>query len=154
MKLIGIGQVLRHRDLATTALYAKVDLVTLRSIAQPWPGQTISTLADATAEYLRLRNRLGHELAEYHRLLPRFVAFLDDAGLETVTVAAGLALQAGVDTAVIALWLGHAVLRSTSIYLHADMTIEQRGLDGTTPLSTTPGRHRPNDQLLAFPESL
>ena len=39
----------------------------------------------------RLRNRLGHELAEYHRLLPRFVAFLDDAGLQTVTVAAALA---------------------------------------------------------------
>jgi hypothetical protein len=36
--LIDIGQVLRHRNLATTALYAKVDLVTLRSIAQPWPG--------------------------------------------------------------------------------------------------------------------
>jgi site-specific recombinase XerD len=33
-----IGQVLRHRDLATTALYAKVDLAGLRSVAQPWPG--------------------------------------------------------------------------------------------------------------------
>ena len=51
----------------------------------------MSTLADAAADYLRLRNRLGHDLAEYHRLLPRFVAFLDDAGLETVTVAAALA---------------------------------------------------------------
>jgi integrase/recombinase XerD len=51
----------------------------------------MSALADAAADYLRLRNRLGHELAEYHRLLPRFVAFLDDAGLETVTVAAALA---------------------------------------------------------------
>jgi site-specific recombinase XerD len=38
VKLLDIGQVLRHRDLATTALYAKVDLATLRSIAQPWPG--------------------------------------------------------------------------------------------------------------------
>ena len=51
----------------------------------------MSALADAAADYLRLRNRLGHQLAEYHRLLPRFVAFLDDAGLETVTVAAALA---------------------------------------------------------------
>jgi hypothetical protein len=50
----------------------------------------VSALADAASDYLRLRNRLGHELAEYHRLLPRFVAFLDDAGLETVTVAAAL----------------------------------------------------------------
>jgi site-specific recombinase XerD len=36
--LIGISQVLRHRDLATTAVYAKVDLVRLRQVAQPWPG--------------------------------------------------------------------------------------------------------------------
>jgi site-specific recombinase XerD len=36
--LLAIGQVLRHQDLATTALYAKVDLNTLRSIALPWPG--------------------------------------------------------------------------------------------------------------------
>lgn len=39
VKLVDIGQVLRHRDLATTALYAKVDLASLRSIALPWPGQ-------------------------------------------------------------------------------------------------------------------
>jgi site-specific recombinase XerD len=33
-----IGQVLRHRDLATTAIYAKVDIDGLRRLAQPWPG--------------------------------------------------------------------------------------------------------------------
>jgi site-specific recombinase XerD len=33
-----IGLVLRHRDLATTAAYAKVDIAGLRSVAQPWPG--------------------------------------------------------------------------------------------------------------------
>lgn len=36
--LLAISQVLRHQDLATTALYAKVDLVALRQVAQPWPG--------------------------------------------------------------------------------------------------------------------
>lgn len=36
--LIDISQVLRHRDLATTAVYAKVDLSRLREVAQPWPG--------------------------------------------------------------------------------------------------------------------
>jgi site-specific recombinase XerD len=35
--LRAIGQVLRHQDLATTALYAKVDLDRLRQVAQPWP---------------------------------------------------------------------------------------------------------------------
>jgi len=36
--LIEVGQVLRHRDLATTAVYAKVDVDNLRRLAQPWPG--------------------------------------------------------------------------------------------------------------------
>jgi site-specific recombinase XerD len=36
--LTAIGQVLRHQDLATTALYAKVDFIALRRVAQPWPG--------------------------------------------------------------------------------------------------------------------
>jgi site-specific recombinase XerD len=36
--LRAIGQVLRHQDLATTALYAKVDLDRLRQVAQPWPA--------------------------------------------------------------------------------------------------------------------
>jgi site-specific recombinase XerD len=63
-------------------------------------------------------------------------------------------LQAGVDTAVIALWLGHADIRSTHVYLHADMTIKQRALDLTTPASIPPGRYRPTDSLLAFLEGL
>ncbi len=36
--LVAISQVLRHQDLATTAVYAKVDLVALRKVARPWPG--------------------------------------------------------------------------------------------------------------------
>lgn len=36
--LAAVSQVLRHRDLATTAIYAKVDLEALRKVAQPWPG--------------------------------------------------------------------------------------------------------------------
>jgi integrase/recombinase XerD len=36
--LVEVGQVLRHRDLATTAVYAKVDVDNLRRLAQPWPG--------------------------------------------------------------------------------------------------------------------
>jgi integrase/recombinase XerD len=33
-----IAQVLRHRSIDTTAIYAKVDRVALRVLAQPWPG--------------------------------------------------------------------------------------------------------------------
>ena len=63
-------------------------------------------------------------------------------------------LHAGVDTSVIALWLGHADVRATNVYLHADMTIKERALALTTPATVRPGRYRPPDPLLAFLESL
>lgn len=33
-----IGEVLRHRDPASTSIYARVDVTALRSLALPWPG--------------------------------------------------------------------------------------------------------------------
>ena len=33
-----IGELLRHQSADTTAIYAKVDLVALRTLALPWPG--------------------------------------------------------------------------------------------------------------------
>ena len=63
-------------------------------------------------------------------------------------------LQAGVDTSVIALWLGHAGVRSTDAYVHADITIKEKALALTTPATARPGRYRPPDKILAFLESL
>lgn len=51
----------------------------------------MSALADAARDYLDLRHRLGHKLAEAERLLPRFVDHLDASGTPTVTIAAALA---------------------------------------------------------------
>jgi integrase/recombinase XerD len=36
--LVRIGQVLRHRSLQSTAIYARVDVERLRLLAAPWPG--------------------------------------------------------------------------------------------------------------------
>lgn len=36
--LAEIAQLLRHQSVNTTTLYAKVDLATLQTLAQPWPG--------------------------------------------------------------------------------------------------------------------
>ncbi|CAN5447164.1 site-specific integrase [soil metagenome] len=33
-----IGELLRHQSVRTTGIYAKVDLISLRSISMPWPG--------------------------------------------------------------------------------------------------------------------
>jgi site-specific recombinase XerD len=68
--------------------------------------------------------------------------------------AAMTLLHAGVDPAVIALWLGHESLESTAIYLHADMAIKERALARTTPLNATPGRYRPPDELEDFLDRL
>jgi integrase/recombinase XerD len=63
-------------------------------------------------------------------------------------------LRAGVDSTVIALWLGHESVETTQIYIHADMTIKERALARTAPFNTKPGRYRPTDTLLAFLEGL
>jgi len=63
-------------------------------------------------------------------------------------------LHAGVDTSVIALWLGHEKTDTVQIYLHADLSLKERALARTTPPGTAPGRYRPPDDLLAFLEAL
>jgi integrase len=47
-------------------------------------------LRAALADYLALRNRLGHELADAARLLPRFVGWMEHTGQSTVTINAAM----------------------------------------------------------------
>lgn len=64
-------------------------------------------------------------------------------------------LQAGVERSVIALWLGHESIETTQIYLDANLQIKQAALDKVEPLAAgRVGRFRPDDQLLAFLQSL
>jgi integrase/recombinase XerD len=37
-----VGQLLRHRELTSTAIYAKVDQARLVTVARPWPGGGMS----------------------------------------------------------------------------------------------------------------
>lgn len=63
-------------------------------------------------------------------------------------------LHAGVDTTVIALWLGHESVATTQIYVHADLALKERALARTTPLTATPGRYQPTDVIMAFLDDL
>jgi site-specific recombinase XerD len=63
-------------------------------------------------------------------------------------------LEAGIDTTVIALWLGHEKVDTTTIYLHADLGIKERALARTRPPAVKPGRYHPPDALLAFLEAI
>jgi len=63
-------------------------------------------------------------------------------------------LQAGVDRAVIALWLGHESVETTQIYLEATLAMKEQALDKTTPPLGKPGRYQPGDRLLGFLNNL
>jgi len=69
------------------------------------------------------------------------------------SMAMGL-LQAGVDRAVIALWLGHESVETTQIYLDANLAMKEEILAKTTPPGGKPGRYRPGDELLNFLKNL
>jgi len=62
-------------------------------------------------------------------------------------------LEAGVDLATIALWLGHERIETTQIYLHADMATKERALARTAQPGTKPGRYQPSDQLSGLIQS-
>lgn len=63
-------------------------------------------------------------------------------------------LQAGVDRAVIALWLGHESVETTQIYLEATLAIKESALAKSTPYNGKSARYQPGDQLLGFLNSL
>jgi site-specific recombinase XerD len=58
--------------------------------------------------------------------------------------------QAGVDMAVIALWLGHESLETTHVYVEADLATKERALEKLAPMPGLPARYQADDKLLAF----
>ncbi|TFC19046.1 integrase [Cryobacterium algoritolerans] len=103
------------------------------------------------------RDAIEHRLIAHHAAAALTCGTLQSKKLSPHTLrhtTAMTLLHAGVDTTVIALWLGHADTRSTDPYIHADMTIKERALAKTTPVSSPPGRYRPADSLLSFLEGL
>jgi hypothetical protein len=82
-----IAQVLRQSDLGTTSGYAKVDLDRPAGGHAGLAGSgAMTALAQHAERYLRLRRALGHQLDDAHRLMPRFVTYLDSIGASTITI--------------------------------------------------------------------
>ena len=123
----------------------------------PLTSGTIAHLRVWLAERALSRDALEHRLAKY---VQKATGACPSLAQKSVTMhvlrhsAAMRLLQAGIDTAVIALWLGHEQIETTQIYLHADLQIKERALEKTAPITTKPGRFRPTDKLLAFLEAL
>ena len=63
-------------------------------------------------------------------------------------------LQAGVDIATIALWLGHESIETTHVYLETDLAMKEKALAKLEPIEGAWQRFRADDPLLAFLASL
>jgi site-specific recombinase XerD len=63
-------------------------------------------------------------------------------------------LQSGVDLSVIALWLGHESVETTHVYLEADLQTKERALSKVAPAGLDVPRFKPDDEVLAFLNSL
>jgi integrase/recombinase XerD len=63
-------------------------------------------------------------------------------------------LQAGIDRAMIALWLGHESVETTQVYLDANLALKEEILAKAKPVSGKSGRYRPPDRLLEFLQNL
>jgi site-specific recombinase XerD len=64
-------------------------------------------------------------------------------------------LNAGVDTTVITIWLGHESIQTTEIYLHAHMALKEAALAKVVPFNEHSALHdSPGDKLLNLLTSL
>jgi len=100
-----------------------------------------------------IERRISRYVAEAGAICPSLRTKVIGAHTLRHTAAMRL-LLAGVDVAVIALWLGHEQVSTTAIYLHADMTQKESAIAQTQPLAAKPGRYHPSDAVLAFLEAL
>jgi len=148
---MGKGRKLRITPLTTGTV------AVLRTWLAERAGQPTEPLFATQTGKVLSRDAVEHRLAKYVEIATSDCPSL---GQKTVTMhvlrhtAAMRLLRAGIDTSVIALWLGHEQIETTQIYLHADLELKERALAKTTPANMTPGRYQPHDKLLAFLEAL
>jgi integrase/recombinase XerD len=100
-----------------------------------------------------IEHRITHYVAKAIAACPSMHGKTITAHVLRHTTAMRL-LHAGVDTSVIALWLGHVSVDTTQIYLHADLQIKEKALARTRPPNGRASRYQPPDSLIAWLEAL
>jgi len=103
------------------------------------------------------RDAIEHRIALYTAAAAKVCPTLARKTVTAHTLrhtAAMRLLEAGVDTTVIALWLGHEHVDTTAIYLQAHLAIKERALAKIRAPQTQLGRYRPRDAILTFLEAL
>ncbi|MBI2835916.1 MAG: site-specific integrase [Acidobacteria bacterium] len=148
-----LGKGRKQRITPLTAPVVAVLSVWLRERA----GQTDDPLFTTRTGRILSRDALERRLAIYVTTAVRACPSLGEKKITLHVLrhtSAMRLLHAGVDIAVIALWLGHEQVETTQIYLHADLALKEKALARTTPVNISPGRYQPPDALLAFLEAL
>jgi site-specific recombinase XerD len=138
----------------------------------PLTGSTVAVLRDWLGEHrgdpdaplfpTRRGNKLSRDAIEHRlaRYAAQAAAGCPSLRGKTITAhvlrhtTAMRLLHAGIDTSVIALWLGHVSVDTTQIYLHADLKLKEQALARTRPPHGRTGRYQPPDSLLAWLEGL
>jgi site-specific recombinase XerD len=129
----------------------------LRTWQQEHPGGPTDPLFPTRRGNPLGRDGLQRRLTNYTNIATRTCQSLHGKRITPHVLrhaAAMRLLAAGVDTTVIALWLGHENVATTQIYVHADLALKEKALARTTPQHATPGRYQPTDSVLAFLDSL
>jgi integrase/recombinase XerD len=116
---------------------------------RPAGGDTMLFLNNAG----RAMTRSGFEyiLAKHAAEASRFVPSIATRSISPHVLRHSCAmhmLQATRDIRKVALWLGHATLQSTEIYLRADPAEKLEMLGASAPLGIKPGKFRPPDKLI------
>jgi integrase len=129
----------------------------LRTWLQERRGQPSGPLFPTSRGRCLSRDALEHRLAKYVAIGSSAEPLLAHKRITLHVLrrtAAMRLLHAGVDTTVIALWLGHESVDTTQIYLRAHLALKECALARTAPPGYTPGGYQPPDTLLAFLEGL
>ena len=146
----------KGRKQRTTPLSTNT-VLTLRSWLNEIRGQPADPLFPSRDGGRLSRDAIEHRLSQYVATARATCPTLRSKRVTAHTLRHTTAmrlLHAGVDTTVIALWLGHENVVTTQIYLHADLELKERALARTTPPGTRPGRYKPPDEILTWLQAL
>ena len=130
---------------------------TLRAWLKERGGKPADPLFPTRTGATLTRDAVARRLTKYATIA---AAACPSLAIKTVTphvlrhTAAMRLLRAKIDSSIIALWLGHAEIQTTQVYLHADLSLKQEALAKAEPIDTKPGRYQPPDPLLQFLEGL
>ena len=151
LRCLGKGR--KHRITPLTA--------TTRAVLRSWLSERAGTpdqpLFPGPAGHALGRDAVRRLLARHVAVAAKTCPSLASKNISPHTLRHSCAMslrEVGTDLSVIALILGHEDIRSTQIYLHADLALKERALARTAPPNTSPGRYRPPDPLLAFLQGL